>query len=124
MAMRERQKTLVRLFWRRLSILGLITLIFAAAFGVWGVFQKERESRYLRDHAQRQAYELSAQEEELSTHISKLKTDRGKEETLRAQYAIGKAGEGLIIIVEPPTPEPIQASTTMRQWVRKFLPFW
>lgn len=124
MAIRERHAALVRLFWRRLSIVVLILLIVVAGFAVWGVSEKERESRALREQAERQLNDLREQEASLSGHIRKLKTDRGKEEALREQYGVGREGEGLIVIVESPQVEQAKESPTLRQWVRRFLPFW
>lgn len=124
MAIRERHTALVRLFWRRLSIVVLILMIVVAGFAVWGVSEKERESRALRNQAERQLSDLREQEANLSGHIRKLKTDRGKEEVLREQYGVGREGEGLIVIVDSPQVEQTEASPTLRQWVSKFLPFW
>ena len=118
------QKEIVRLFWRRLGMLALLFFVVAAGAAVWNVWHKEAESRALRHQAEVKLYDLREQEASLSNNIAKLKTDRGKEEALRAQYGVGKEGEALIVIVEPPTPEPIEKQPGMRDWVRKFLPFW
>lgn len=115
---------LVRVFWRRLGILVLLFLLAAMGLAVWKAYGKEKESGYLRAQAELQRAELRAQEENLSARISRIQTDRGKEEALRAQYEVGREGEALIVIVEPEEPEPIQASSSIRQWVQKFLPFW
>jgi hypothetical protein len=114
----------VRLFFRRIGMVALLVFILLVMAEVWDVFQKERESRMLRDEANVRLTDLQAQREHLRDEIATLKTARGKEEALREHYEYGKYGEGLIVIVEPPTPEPIQATSTFRQWVQKFLPFW
>lgn len=124
MAIPDKRHDPVRLFARRLGLLALLVLVLAAASGVWDIYHKERESRALRDQAQMQLDDLTQQKTQLSAEISNLQTARGKEETLRQQYELGKQGEGLIIIVNPPTPKPVQASSTVMQWVHKFLPFW
>jgi cell division protein FtsB len=107
-----------------LGLVALLVLVAAAIPGVWNVYGKERESRELRTQAEIQAEHLSAQQAQLETDIARLQTERGKEAALREQYAIGKKGEGLIIIVDPPKAIPVEATSTVRQWVRKFLPFW
>lgn len=115
----------IRLLWRRIGLFVLFILVCAAIPGLWNVFTKERESRELRVQAELQAQHLQAQESQLHDDISMLETNKGKEAALRGQYAVGKRGEGLIIIVEPKTPEPIEATTTViGKWVHKFLPFW
>lgn len=124
MAMRERHKALVRLFWRRLGMMMLVLLVILAGLALWRVYQKERDSRELRRQAEVKLADLKEQETSLSTHIQSLRTERGKEEALREQYSVGREGEGLIVIVEPEQPEPVQATSSMRLWVKKFLPFW
>lgn len=124
MASQGRSAVLVRVFWRRFSILALIILLAFIALGVWKVFAKERESSELRMQAESQHDELAVQAADLERRIAKLKTARGKEEALRQQYEVGLAGESMIVIVEPQAVVAEPASSTMRQWVRKFLPFW
>lgn len=114
----------MRLLWRRLGIAALLFLVLVAASGVWSVYQKERESLQLRSEAENQYNTLSQQQTQLQSDIASLETDRGKEAALRQQYAVGKKGEGLIIIVDPKAEQPKQASSTILQWVHKFLPFW
>ena len=115
---------MVRLLWHRLGIGALFIFVTLAASGVWSVYQKERESLALRDQAESQYQTLSQQEIQLQKDISSLATDRGKEAALRQQYAVGKTGERLIVIVDPQAVVPQQASSTIMQWVHKFLPFW
>lgn len=124
MAISDRRRHIVRLLWRRLGIAGLFVLVLVAAGGVWSVYQKERESLSLRQEAENQYSTLSQQEAQLKNDIASLETDRGKEAALREQYAVGKKGEGLVIIVDPKASLPQQASSTIMQWVHKFLPFW
>src|SRR3990167_7471229 len=124
MAISDRRRHIVRLLWRRLGIVALLILVLVAASGVWSVYQKERESLQLRSEAESQYNMLSQQQTQLQSDIANLETDRGKEAALRQQYAVGKKGEGLIVIVDPRPDAPQQASSTIMQWVRKFLPFW
>jgi cell division protein FtsB len=115
---------MVRLLWRRLAIIALLFLVAASIVGVWDVYHKEEESQVLRDQAESQYTTLAQQETLLQSNIANLQTERGKEAALRQQYAVGKKGEGLIVIVDPTPPAPVQASSTIMQWVQKFLPFW
>ncbi|MBI5645093.1 hypothetical protein HY970_03270 [Candidatus Kaiserbacteria bacterium] len=114
----------VRLFFRRIGMLALVTFSIFLAVKVWEIHGKERESRMLRNESDVHLNDLSIQESHLRLAIAELKTDRGKEAALREQYEMGKAGERLIIIVDPPTSLPIQASSTLMRWVHTFLPFW
>lgn len=114
----------IRLFGRRLLTMALLTLAVFACIEVWDVYHKERDSRVLRVQAEAQLEEMRQEEAHLSAEVQNLRTLRGKEAALREQYEVGRDGEGLIIIVEPKTPEPIQASTTWEKWVTRYLPFW
>ena len=109
----------VRLFWRRMMLLGLFVLVLASAWAVWGVFKKERESRALRTLAEAQLKDLTDRETNLTASIGALETERGKEEALRGAYAVGKPGEGLVIIVDQtPTTTP-KAKTSPLDWFKR-----
>lgn len=114
----------VRLMRRRLLILVLLFLVLAMVRGVWSVYQKEQESRAMRDEAERQLDELKMRELDLRADISRLASPRGVEETLREEYELGKSGESVIVIVEnepiPPPPEP----TKLERWFQKVLQWW
>lgn len=124
MAMRAGRSQLVRLFWKRLALLAVLFLVVVVGVAVWEVYGKEYESRLLRQQAEREANDLREQKDTLTAHLERLKTDRGKEAALRSQYGVAREGEELIVIVETQQPVPIQASSTMQQWVHRFLPFW
>ncbi|HVU75829.1 MAG TPA: hypothetical protein VHD38_03280 [Candidatus Paceibacterota bacterium] len=78
----------------------------------------------MREDSERQLQELTQQQESLQDNINKLQTARGKEEALRDQYAVGKPGEQLVIIVEPDRPATTTSENGFMQAVHKFLPFW
>ncbi len=115
----------VRLFVRRLGLLFLLILVLGAASAVWDVYKKERDSRVLREQAETQLYNLTMQEERLTTEIARLETARGQEEMLRENYELAKEGENLIIIIEPPKTEVQEPTTTpMMRWMHRLIPFW
>lgn len=114
----------LRLFFKRVGTLALLILVVFVGLGVWKVFSKERESRALRVEAEIQEARLKEQADQLEAKTAQLKTDRGKEALLRDQYDVGRSGEGLIVIVEPPAPEPIAPEPTFLDKVRKFFFFW
>ncbi len=124
MAIRGRHSVLARLFWQRFGILILLALILLASLAVLNVYRKERDSRVLRERAETRLGDLQKQERSLSEHIESLRTDRGREEVLREQYGVGWEGEEMIVLVEPPQTAPEPEQTGVRQWMRKFLPFW
>ena len=113
-----------RLFLKRVGTLALLIVVIAAGVGVVRVYLKERESQTLREYAEIEKHELEQQAQRLRNDTQKLKTARGQEEALREQYDVGKYGEGLIVIVEPQIPEPIEPPPTFLEKVQKFFLFW
>lgn len=124
MAISDRRHRIAKLLWRRVRIVGVLLLVLLALSGVWNIYKKERESRTLREDSTRRLQALSQQEHALQTSIDSLRTTRGKEEALRDQYAVGKPGEQLVVIVEPERPATTTQETGFLQIVHKFLPFW
>jgi len=120
----EQRRDPLRLFGRRLLLATLFVLVILAASGVWGVYRKEHESRILRTQAEAQLADLSERRAQLEADIAKLKTPRGMEETLREQYQLAKSGEGLVIIVDSPTPAPTQATSSVMEWFNRALSWW
>ena len=122
MAIRQRNDP-VRLFGKRLIVLGLLALVVLAIGGVWNAYQKERESAALRTRAEVQLDDLTKRHAQLNADIANLQTDRGREEVLREQYALAAQGEGLIVIVEPQQ-EPVHATSTFMDKLRKAFTWW
>lgn len=114
----------LRLFFKRVGTLALFIVVVLAGLGVWSIHVKERESRALREEAEVERAHLEAQAAQLQDKTAQLKTDRGKEELLRDQYDVGRQGEGLIVIVEPPAPAPVAPEPTFLDKVRKFFFWW
>ncbi len=114
----------VRLFGRRLVLLALLALIIIAGVGVWGTYQKERESYALRQEAEMQLSDLSERQTQLDLDIANLETDRGKEQVLREQYALAARGEGLIVIVDTPPVAPTRATSSLVDWLKKTFTWW
>lgn len=105
----------VRLMWRRLFILIFFALLVVMARGVWGVYEKERESRALRQTAERELQDLRVREAELRSDISSLSTERGMEQVLRERFDLGKGEEGVVVIVDAPEPEAPERPTRLER---------
>ena len=116
-AFRERSGPL-RIMGRRLILTALAVIVVSASWGVWNIYRKERESARLNTEAQAHLTDLPKRQAQLQSDYDTLQTDRGKEAALRAEYTMGKQGEGLIVIVEPPKPAPVQATSSVMQWLK------
>lgn len=109
-AIRQRNEP-VRLLWRRLGLLALLALVVLVGGGVWSAWQKDKASAALNQQSQAALADLTAQESQLQGNITELQSERGKEAALRDQYAVGKQGEDMIVIVDSSTtPPPAQPS--------------
>ncbi|MDO8552597.1 MAG: septum formation initiator family protein [bacterium] len=114
----------VRLFGKRLLLIVLFLIVTVAISGVWKAYRKEQESLALRKEAEVQLADLTQRKAQLEADIAKLNTPRGMEDALREQYLLAKTGENLIIIVDPPTPAPIEATSSVMNWFRTKLKWW
>jgi len=108
--------------WRRLIAVVLLLLIAIVLRGVWGVYQKEKESRELRAEALAKLDDLKKREYELRAEIASLKSNRGIEAELRERYDLAAEGEGVVVIVDPPEPPPEPRPTSLQRFKSWF--FW
>ena len=118
--LRERHDPL-RLMGRRLLLAFLAALVLGASWALWSVWGKERESAQLKHDAQAQLADLEKRQTQLERDYAELQTSRGMEAAVRDQYAMGEKGEGMIVIVEPPAPKPVEATSSLAQWFRDVL---
>lgn len=103
---------------RRLILAALGVMVLSLSWGVWNIYRKDQESARLNGEAQAQLADLKERQSKLETDLGSLQTDRGMEAALRAQYALGKPGEGLVVIVEPEKPAPLEATSSVMQWLK------
>lgn len=120
----QQRRDHIRLFGRRLLLVLLFVLVIVAVSGVWKAYLKNQESLSLRREAEIQLEDLSKRQTQLDEDITKLNTSRGMEDALRQQYLLAKTGENLVIIVDSPTPTPIQATSSVLEWFQKTLSWW
>ena len=114
----------VKLFGRRLLLLGVFLITVALISGVWNIEGKAQESASLKKQAEAQLADLTKRQDQLTADIESLKTDRGKEEALRQQYALAAKGEHMVIIVDPESAAVTVASSTVMQKIAGFFSWW
>ncbi|HTR18890.1 MAG TPA: hypothetical protein VMH91_02835 [Candidatus Paceibacterota bacterium] len=119
MAIRPRNDP-TRLLWRRLRLFGLFVLVVFVGAGVWNSWQKEKQSSALNRESQAALADLSSQESQLQGNITELQSERGKEAALRQQYAVGKQGEDMIVIVDSSTTPPPQPQSFLDKLKKAF----
>jgi cell division protein FtsB len=114
----------VKLVGKRLMLLALFIVMSALASGVWNIAGKARESAALKHQAQAQLADLTKRQDQLTSDIDSLKTDRGKEEALRKQYALAAKGEHMIVIVDPSVQTAAAATSTPGDWFKGLFGWW
>jgi len=120
---RERTEV-VKLFGRRVALLGLLVCVAALGSAVWNIAHKARESAVLKRQAQAQLADLSERQQQLESNIARMQTDRGKEEALRQQYALAAEGEKLVVIIDQATHTPPVATSSSAAWYQDFFGWW
>jgi cell division protein FtsB len=91
---------------------------------VWNIAGKARESAALKKQTQAQLADLAKRQGQLDSDIENLKTDRGKEEALREQYALAAKGEHMIVIVDPEVASAAVATSSSMDWFRGLFSWW
>jgi cell division protein FtsB len=114
---RERHDPL-RLMGRRLLLALLLLLVVSAGVQAWSIYRKERESAVLNSQAQAELASLKERQAQLQSDYDTLQSSRGMEAALRDQYGLGKTGEGMIVIIEPQQSAPVQATSSIVQWLQ------
>ena len=118
---RERNNP-VKLFGKRLLLLGLFVAALLMFPGVWKVYTQERESRMLRNEATQELSELQERERRLREKTEALNTEYGLETALREQFSLARQGEKLIVIVDrSPTETETQERQDILHWFERLL---
>ena len=118
---RERNNP-VKLFGKRLLLLGLFVAALLMFPGVWKVYTQERESRMLRNEATQELSELQERERRLREKTEALNTEYGLETALREQFSLARQGEKLIVIVDRSTTETeTQERQDILHWFERLL---
>jgi cell division protein FtsB len=112
------------LMWRRIIMIVLIFFILFALWAVVDVFQKEQDSRTLRQQAEAQLHDLEKREIALKARIESLETLRGQEAALRDAYNVGKEGEGVVQIVDKEATSTETVSHDSASFLRKIFWWW
>ena len=81
-----------------MGFLGFLVLFFA--WSVIGFLVKMEATRENRKLIEAKVVQLEEEKEKLSADIEKLKTDEGKEQSIREKFGLAKEGEGQIVIIE------------------------
>jgi len=96
----QQRKKVRKILSGRAAFLVLLIVTILLVRGVWGVFEKERESSLALIKARESLAAADSREQELSTNIERLKTPQGLEREIRDRFSVAKSGEEIILIVD------------------------
>lgn len=102
----------------RIGIAVLLILTALLLRGVWGVYEKARYAKENRERAEQELHELTERREVLQEEITRLNTKRGLEEELRQKFDVGREGEQLVVLVDPPESDTPQEEPRKTLWQR------
>lgn len=101
-----------------------VVLLIASVFlthGVWGVYQKERQTRINKQQRLAHLDELNTRREALEKEINQLSTERGIDEEIRQKFEVAMEGEEVIVIVDPPLNGSLSNITESKNTFERFL---
>lgn len=112
----EQRRGMVGLVRRRALTLAFLVVFGLVGQGLWGVYQKKRETDVWRQEAETKMHTLEAREADVAAIVAHLETPEGVEQALREQFDVGKEGEGVIIVLNQ---ENVDLATTTESWWKR-----
>lgn len=119
-----REKKKIRRAAYSKPVLVLLAIVLAVCVrSTWGLFVKYRDASKKADEAKAELARLEGQKAELEKRVEFLQTDRGMEEEIRNKFMVAKAGESVIMVVDPkPATGTVESAPKTGVWGR-FLNF-
>ena len=106
-----------------LIFFGVLILFFI--FSMFGFMNKMEDTSKNRKIAEDRILELEKSKEKLNSEISKLKTEKGVEESIREKFGLAKEGENMILVVGEKNPLEVQKEednkgfwSTIKSWFK------
>lgn len=100
--MREFQEKnqLKKRLYSKTSLFLLFLVLILVSKGVYGVYQKERDSRAEVERISAKKAELESRYNDIKSNQETLNTPEGIEAEIRTKFDVAKEGEGVIVVVE------------------------
>ncbi len=90
-----------------LAVLAIVIVFFAIS--IFDIAKKSIDTKRNRDIAFARITELQEKERHLQADIAKLETESGREDIIREKFRAVKEGEGLIVITDDLSAQPVPA---------------
>lgn len=94
-----------------LVLFGIIILAFF--YSTFSFMNKMEETRRNRKIIEDKIAELEKSKETFNSEITKLKTEKGIEESIREKFGVAKEGENMIMIIEDKNEKKIEEKTSI-----------
>lgn len=112
----RRRRTKVNV--REYAVAVVLAIVFLwLLYLVFDIFKKEEIARHAAADTKAELASLEAREATLSANLVDLKTERGREASLRETYGVARPGEEVIIVVPPAEGDGLQELS----WWRRLL---
>lgn len=89
-----------KLLYSPLVIVAFCIIIVIFLYNMIGLIQKERDTAKKKILVLNEISALEKREQDLLSHIDKLKTEAGTEDAIREKYQVVKEGEKMLVIVD------------------------
>jgi cell division protein FtsB len=96
----QEKRAVKRRIYSKTSLAILLVVLVLVAKGVYGVYQKEKESRIEVERTSHENATLQARYETIERGGEELKRESGIEAEIRSKFDVVKPGEGVIIVVD------------------------
>ena len=116
----QERKKIRRILYSKPTLIALALVLIAVINGAWGIHQKAEIAISERDIAKRSLTELEARNAELNVSLERIRSANGKEEIIRQNFSVAKAGEEVVNVVDDSVKksENGEASATKGFWQR------
>ncbi len=91
------------------SLILLAIILLLSLRGTWSIMNKKLESEQYVQNLERESQQLEERQKSLEEDINYLSTEEGIDEEIKERFNVSKAGERVVIIVDP---KPVATSTT------------
>lgn len=113
------KRKLKRILYSKITLIILAIIVILLFRSVWGMYEKERNTRILRAKQTQELNELKGREEALRAEIERLSTEQGVEEEIRSKFDVGKDGEEVIVIIDDSKKDETEQKITPKSFWQK-----
>lgn len=100
------------------SLVILLILVGFSVRGTWEILDKKRESEQYVRELKAESEDLALRQKNLESDINYLETEEGIDEEIKERFNVSRAGEQVVIIVDP-KPLPNSGEEKEKIWYKR-----